>query len=370
MSVRTVSPVPSRPLSRRKLLVFAAISMIAPVSLLLVGLLVADLYVHRRAERSAGLNRWGYRGPVVGTRSPGELRIAVLGGSTAFGYGLPWSEAAPAVLERHLNARSQGPRVSVVNLGFNNEGAYSYRFTLEDFAFLDYDVACLFDGYNDLMGDDGPNTALYRHDSAVFRLTGYFPILPLVLAEKAMVIRSGGNLKAAYAASRGEPEGKTVFTPTIVDRGSAAALESAAAITESLGRQLGRLSPSATPSRPMVTESGCAYPWALYCESMYVATRYALDRGKRVAVVLQPRLLGPVRPRHADQQNALIGMMTRMFAGEPRVRRLDLTSAVDLGDRDFTFDGMHLSTDGTERAVRVLVEQIVPFLAPAASSAP
>ena len=102
--------------------------------------LAADLYLHHRAERSAGLNRWGYRGPVAGTKQPGELRVVVLGGSTAFGYGVRWDEAIPAILERKLNQQQGKAPARVVNLGFNNEGAYSFLPTLKDFEYLDYDV--------------------------------------------------------------------------------------------------------------------------------------------------------------------------------------------------------------------------------------
>ena len=41
-----------------------------------------------------------------------------------------------------------------MNLAYNNEGAYSFRFTLGDYLYLDYDLAILYEGYNDLMGDD------------------------------------------------------------------------------------------------------------------------------------------------------------------------------------------------------------------------
>ena len=36
------------------------------------------------------------------------------------------------------------------NLGYNNEGADSLRFTLEDYLWLDYDAAILYEGYNDV----------------------------------------------------------------------------------------------------------------------------------------------------------------------------------------------------------------------------
>ncbi len=350
-------------LSRRKFIAFAGVTAVAAAVIVISALFGADLYLHKRAERSAGLNVWGYRGPLVGKKRPGEVRIAVLGGSTAFGYGLPWFEAAPAVLERKLNERRGGrPPIAVVNLGFNNEGAYSYRFTLHDFAFLDYDVACLYDGYNDMRGDVAPNTALYRHDSAVFRLTGYFPILPLVLEEKAMQIRSGGNLNAAYAARRGEAPGKTVFVPTLAERASAATLDTAANITQALGRQLGRVSVEPAPRLPDTADGGCESPWKHYCESMYGAVKYARDRGKQVYVVLQPRMIEPVTEHHRSQQAALIGMLQRRFGGDSSVHVIDLSSAVDLHDRDYAFDNLHLSTDGTEIATSVLAERMAPLL--------
>src|SRR2546427_6644265 len=145
---------------RRKLL-FAVAAVVLASGMAVAGLLVADLLLHRRAERSAGLNIWGYRGPTVPRRHPGGPRVVVLGGSTVFGYGVTWDQAFPAALERSLKASAPGPQWSVVNLGYNNEGAYSFRFTLEDFAYLEPDVVILYEGYNDMIGDDGPNTSLF-----------------------------------------------------------------------------------------------------------------------------------------------------------------------------------------------------------------
>lgn len=351
-------------LSRRKFALLASLTVLISIAITGAGLLALDLFVHYRASRSAGLNIWGYRGPLAGSKEPGELRLAVLGGSTAFGYGLPWYEAAPAVLERQLNAmRPPDRRVSVVNLAYNNEGAYSYRFTLEDFNFLDYDVVVLYDGYNDMMGDVGPNTAVYRHDSPVFRLTGYFPLLPLALRERAMLLRSGGDLRAAYAASRGEAEGKTTFQPNAVERGSAATMETAASITEALGEQLGRLSaPADRAPLPNTQEAGCASPWSHYCQAMYVAVKYARERGKPVVVVLQPRMVEPVTDAHAQQQAALVDMLKRKFGADRDVHYVDLSNAIDLHDRNYSVDSVHLSTDGTEIVSAKLATPIAEIL--------
>ena len=108
-----------------------------------------DVYLHGRYEQSGGFNVWGYRGRPAGKKQAGEFRIVVLGGSAAYGYGVSADEAMPAVLERLLRSRVQSPVFTVINLAYNNEGAYSFKTTLTDYRWLDYDLAFLYEGYND-----------------------------------------------------------------------------------------------------------------------------------------------------------------------------------------------------------------------------
>lgn len=345
-------------LTRRKFVMFAAVAVVLSVLVPLMMALAADLYLHRRAERSAGLNRWGYRGPVAGTKQPGELRAVMLGGSTAFGYGVTWDEAIPALLERRLNEPPGEAPVRVINLGHNNEGAYAFLLTLQDFEFLDFDLVILYEGYNDLSGDDAPNRSVYRHESAVFRMTGYYPILPLALTEKALSLRYGGDLSAAYAAAGDKPTGTTVFRPGLADRTSASALEAAEAVSSSLGRQLDRLAAVTPPATSATTDAGCGYPWAHYCQAVYAATRFALDRGKAIAIVTQPRNKGAAAGVHAEQQRALSDMIARHFANEPRVRYVDIRDAVDLNNSNIAFDGMHLDAAGNAAMARALAPAI------------
>lgn len=345
-------------LTRRKFILFAVAATLLSVAVTLIVALAADLYLHQRAEKSAGLNRWGYRGPVVGRKATGEIRVAVLGGSTAFGYGVTWDEAIPALLERALNEHANAPPARVVNLGYNNEGSYAFLPTLQDFEFLEPDIAVFYEGYNDLSGDDGANRAVFRHESAVFRLTGYFPILPLALVEKARSLRFGGDLDAAYAAARNEPGSKTVFRPNLAARTSAAALEAADAVSNSLSRQLDRMAARTEVAVATTTEAGCAYPWSHYCQSIYVATRYALERGQVVAIVAQPRKVAEDRGIHDAQQLALQGMVARHFENDPRVRYVDLRDTVDLRNRDIAFDGMHLGPEGNGTVARALAPAI------------
>ncbi len=346
-------------LSRRKFAVFALLAMGLSVGAALLMLLAADLVVHYRTERSAGLNRWGYRGPVASSKRQGELRAVMLGGSTVFGYGVLWDESIPVYLERALRASRP---FSVINLGFNNQGAYSFTPTLRDYEYLDYDVIVLYEGYNDMAGDERPNTALFRHASAVFRLTGYFPILPMYLDEKAMMIRHGGDLGAAYAANR-EGAPKTVFRPTVGARTSAAALDAMAKVTNSLGAQLGRLSNVEAPAYARVSRIGCSYPWVNYCDSVHGAVRYALSQRKNVIVVGQPRMSTNVAVGHAKQQHMLGTMIRSEFAGDPRVVYVDLGGVVDLTDPAFSFDAMHLNADGNRKVAEALAPHVLALTA-------
>ncbi|HYE87092.1 MAG TPA: GDSL-type esterase/lipase family protein [Vicinamibacterales bacterium] len=319
-------------------------------------LLAADLYLHHRAERSAGLNRWGYRGPVAAAKQPGETRIAMLGGSTVFGYGVFWDQTIPARLEQALRELEPSRLISVVNLGFNNEGVHALEPTLSDFAYLQADIAMFYPGYNDFGGDVTPNTAVYRRDSPVFRMFGYFPIMPLVLKEKAIVLRTGGQLVAAEnAAAMGAP--KPVFSPSFADRSSARAMEAAVAVSNALSAQLERLSRQAPPpARP--SEAGCASPWVTFCDALYRAIRHGRSSGLKIVVALPPLMTGEHRARHVDQQRAMRDMLARKFAADSLVRVVDLSEAIDLGDRHYSFDGMHLDQDGNGLIARVLAPHL------------
>ena len=329
-------------LSPLKRLVFAAIAIGGSFALMLLGLFAADLYAHSRVERSAGLNRYGYRGPVVGAKRPGEVRVVMLGGSTVFGFDVEVEETVPALLERQL--QQSDPNVRVVNLGYHQEAAIAFVPTLRSYNYLAYDIVLLYEGYNDILGDAQPNNAQRRHASPVFRATGYYPILPLVLREKASFLR-------------GSPAaGQAVFKPGVAKSTSAAALDATSAVAEALNRQLDKLV-DPVESGPH-TGPGCAAPWSHYCGSVAAAVQYALDRGKVVLVIGQPRMQYGEKERHASQQIALAGMMARDFAGNDRVRYVDMGDAVDLSDNSIAFDGMHLNARGNG----MVAARLAPFV--------
>lgn len=338
--------------TRRLLFALAAITLaiVVPFSILLA----TDIYLHGRYERSAGLNVWGYRGPAVGRKRPGEYRVVVLGGSSAYGYGVTWDHAMPALLERRLNARRATPMFTVVNLAYNNEAAYSFTFTLRDYQKLDYDLACLYEGYNDRMGDTQPNLSVFRHDSPIFRLTGYMPIFPIVFKEKAAAMLYGGDTSAAYRSSD-----RPVFRAGLSTKATAGMLKAAAGIAESLEQQVGRL--TAEPARRIAEgeSTGCTYPWNSYCRSISEAVEYALQCHKQVLVMTQPYEYGPEsRARHMEQQREMADMLRRRYGGDPRVAYLNLGPYVELGDPAFSFDRMHLTASGNERVAERIAQQV------------
>lgn len=341
-------------MTKRKRFAFAALAVTLALGLPLGALIAIDVYLHHRVERDAGLNIWGYRGPTVPRKKAGEHRLVVLGGSAAFGYGLRWDQAFPARLEAGLRPLSKDHApVTVVNLAMNAQGAYSFRFVLEDYQSLDYDTAIFYEGYNDL-GDE-PNLAVGRRDSPIFRFTGYFPIFPIAFTEKAMALRQGGDLEGAY---RGK---STVFRPGLATRATASALEAAARIATSLDEQLGRFSRAPdlhrVETRLHVTDSGCAPRWAHYCGAVYDAARFALDRGKRVLVVTQPY----INERHPAQQTALRVMLEARFNGNQRVGYANLGNLIDLKSA-LSYDGMHLTADGNAIIATHLLQPVAHLM--------
>ena len=351
---------PPLAVARPRRLKFAIAAVLLALAGTLAVLLAVDVHLHHKYEKSAGFNIWGYRGPAVGSKKAGEYRVALLGGSSAYGYGVDWTDSIAAVLERRLAGHRAGPfeRFSVVNLGYNNEGAYSFRFTLADYLSLDYDVACLYEGYNDTMADPRrPNVAIFRHDSPVFRLTGYLPIFPIVFREKAAAMLYG-NTKELYRFGE-----KTVFHTGLANRTAAESLRMAAEVSDSLSRQLDRATAEAPRVITDVASTGCKSPWQEYCRSILVATEFALQHGKQVMVVTQPYELEGVGQRHREQQAQMAGMLQRRFGNDRRVRYLNLGPSVDLGDPALSFDHMHLTVAGNARLAADLVQPVLDMAA-------
>ncbi len=344
--------------SRHRSLLFAMGTVVISIAVMSTALLAVDVYLHGRYERSAGFNVWGYRGPSVGSKAANEYRVVVLGGSSAYGYGVTSDQAIPAQLEQLLRRRTQSPIFTVINLGYNNEGAYSFKTTLGDYLSLRYDLALLYEGYNDL-SEVRPNTQVFRHDSPVFRLTGYLPIFPIIFREKASAMIRGGDPIPVYRDGA-----KTTFHASLAAKAGATVLAATANVAQSLEAQLGRVSAEPPPHVEDGAQTGCGR-WSQYCRSIALAVDFARLHGVQVMVATQPYLRAnkTLRTVHMQQQAALRMFLTNRYGGDSGVRYVNLGEAVNLEDPRFSFDHMHLSAEGNATIARQLVEPVMQMAA-------
>jgi hypothetical protein len=273
----------------------------------------------------------------------------MIGGSTAFGYGLPSHESIPAFLEHKLNAALPGRRFSVINLGAPGQGAYGFVFDLADYEHLDYDIAILYEGYNDLpfqpLGLN--NFLLWRRQSPVFRWTGYYPILPLVLREKAAAMLQGGDINS--------PDVR--FEPGLATRATAGAMRAAARIADGVTGKTGTR--SAIPHAPAVDDQ-CIDTWKRYCGSVREAVEWARERGKAVIVVTQPFK----SDTHVEQQANVAAMLRARFGNDRNVRYVNLGHAVDLSDPAIAYDGLHLVASGNAAIAEHLLRPVIEAAQP------
>jgi len=163
-------------------------AIVSTAALAFALLWAADIFAHRRGESGAGVNIWGYRGPVIRQKAPDEIRVVVLGGSTAFGRELTGS--MPSYLEDYLNnVRLRGDAsfhstspITVVNLATPYDHVSAFEGTLDDYAWLRDDVVCLYIGHDDSAPSREAARVGWRRQSAIFRAYGYLPILPSLVA--------------------------------------------------------------------------------------------------------------------------------------------------------------------------------------------
>jgi lysophospholipase L1-like esterase len=88
-------------------------------------------YFRQEYRTEVAINSLGLRGPEIqAAKSPGTLRVLVLGDSYAEGLQVPWEDLLSTRLERALND-GPGPRVEVVNGGVSGYGTADELLLLE-----------------------------------------------------------------------------------------------------------------------------------------------------------------------------------------------------------------------------------------------
>jgi hypothetical protein len=257
---------------------------------------VADVLTHKRVETGHGLNARAFRGSFRVHKIVTERRIALVGGTAAYGYAVDWDSSLGPVLERRL---SQAWRLKyrpfyepvVVNLSELGAGATSYVTTLRRYDDLAADVVLIYDGYE-------PPSGRIRHgreESVIFRRIRYLPILADVFAGSAPWSTSTAGIDAF-----------------LDDRAAA--------------------------------DPSCEQGSAQYCVAMINTVDFALGKNAPVVVVTPPY----VSVRHQRQQESLAAALHTRYGGDSRFSYVAIGSSADVHNRALSTDGVNLNRAGYE----------------------
>jgi hypothetical protein len=310
-----------------------------------IGLVALDLLAHKRVEMVAGMNIWGYRGEVAHRKEPREIRFAVIGGTRAFGLGLPATWTTATVLRQEVRLATDHPGrplrpVVALNLARVSALPDSYVSTLDRYAYLQPDFICI---YDDLGVGGGPPP---EQQSGVFALTGYMPILPLALREKGMAWRYG-DIRAGYVRDSGVRADQP-FTHRIVGDVLESSGAAAAAIDQVLARGVGTSRQSSSMFGKPTT----------YAQTLINAVDVALRRSHGVVLVVSPA----ETKRQADNLAALRPSVDQREATQRRFRFVNLNNEPTLRDSALRFDGWNYGGDATAVVAKLVAPRLIELI--------
>jgi lysophospholipase L1-like esterase len=313
MQATSTQPQPARKASprrgsRSRTWLLATALAIGTLVLLLGGPFAVDQYLHAKHDAYETPNSQGYRGAVLPSKAPGELRVAIVGESAAYGYGLITEYSLGPQLERKLQAALDPRPVSLVNLAANGDSSPCYAPTLAHYDWLQPDVVLIDAGYNDSPSTLGrPVSTCYRQRNRIFALTGYWPVSDLYVREKLYTIIYGSAERGYQAAGQIAP---------IIDE------------------------PNFVPQASADAEAQAIADFSANLDSL-IQGQLAL--GRRVVYMTQPYL----NSFHRRQQVAVRDTLAH-FASDPHFAYVDLGDALDLSNPDMSFDRMHPTAEGND----------------------
>jgi hypothetical protein len=302
----------------------------------LLGAEALDLYSHRKLVQMGGVNVWGYRGPVAHAKRPREVRIALVGGTRAYGWGMVASATtAPAIYTRMQlvmdRPGTDPPPLVVLNLGRPGGMAADYPVTIEHYASLQPDYICLYDDLG------APDIVPEWSSSGVFALTGYMPMLPLVLGEKGRLLRSGTLMQHSAG-------GLVSDGPSVASRAAGFVLETAGTVLMAADHKLGEMVRRDRPD---------AATRAPYSEQLQAAIDSARRHARGVVVAI-----GPVELEAQRRNLEAIGEVRQRCATSPWCRFVDLGTIPKLTDNTLRLDSWNYGGEATW----AVAEAIAPAL--------
>lgn len=322
---------------KRRLIAVILASEVVVIGLLLT--IAMDVRAHARVQDFGGLNVWGYRGPVAHQRQPGEIRIVVVGGTRAFGWGEPAS-ALVSHLRRVIMLTTDRPGqplrpVIVINLARLGALPDDYPAVLSRYAYLEPDYVCLYDDLGERGADFDANA------SGVRALTGYQPALPLVLREKGMAWRFGDVNRGYVAARAGAGAGFGLRTA------AGMLLESVGAALTTVDRAAGYAFGGRRAGADDRVES--------YADQMMAAIDAAHRRRRGVVLVLSPA----ESSAQASRRRVLLGRIDR---AAPWLRVVDLDGRRELTDPAMRLDGWNYGSAAIMRTAELIAPAFISLL--------
>jgi hypothetical protein len=317
-----------------------------------LALFAADINLHDRLQPVAGLNTRGFRGPLRLTpRTAGQHRLLIVGDASTFGFGVALDQSLPSYVGSLLTVRAGRTvdkySMQVINAAAPPDGAYAMRYAVRDFAAFEPDLVLVDGGYDGLCRSCPANRSVMRHRSAIFRATGYWPIVPQYLEEKGVELRERSSAAAQALGRVVSAAGRLAYWVDGVPVPAAAR-----ATDEGIAGPDGRVEVAADPS--------CGSRWAEYCGAVAGAVDEALAQPwVRYVVVMTPPYLSEV---HREQQRAMASMVAARYGAMARVRYLDAGEAVDLKDPAMTLGGGIRSARGNQDLGGQIVIGLLPLV--------
>jgi hypothetical protein len=280
-----------------------------------------DLWAHSRVDELGGVNMWGYRGRVLPQKAENEVRIALVGGDFAFGWGQAAGGTIAGALRQQVMLQTDLPGrplhpVTAVNLSARGLTPAEYDDWIQRFAYLRIDIVCLLPDPRSAGITEG--LLLPDRESMLFRAFGYAPILPLFLQEK------GEQMDSTFVSGLGAGA-------TWADR------------------TLARASGDSRTSSGTGMETAEAYLTAV--ERAIGAARHL---GAAVTVIAPPQWTDATG---RNDVGALRTLAERFRAS--RVRFVDLGADPELNGPDMYHHGFNLTSAGTARAAEFIAPTVI-----------
>ena len=228
--------------------------------------------------------------------------------------------------------------VVVINIARLGALPDSYPATIEHFSYLKPDYICLYDdlGVRGAVSADGT--------SGIFELTGYAPVLPLVLREKGMIWRYR-DVKRGYASR----EPRRAETTSLLRQVAGSTLETVGAGMSAADRSIARLTVRARRESQAHDSSAGGY-----ANAMMTAVGAAHGHARGVVVAVSPA-------ETAEQIGNLRTLEMRMdgtIGSAPWIQFVDLGARTELHGNALRLDGWNYGGAG----IALVAEQLAPAL--------